>query len=248
MRLIRLLVFLLILNTFILAGFLLSQETGNVVLESRIDYANITNIVDGDTIDVFINNITRRVRLLGINTPEKGERGFEEATNFLKQFENKTIVLERTIEDKDKYERLLRYIIYKNRLLNEEILKKGLAHFYSYNKDKYDNNLLEAEEWARNNELGIWEKSKDMCSNCINLFELEEIEPEFIVLENKCNFECNLSSWIVKDDASFKLKLNFSILTSSQYQIDILGRVFNDAGDSFYLRDEKGLLVEFYRY
>jgi endonuclease YncB( thermonuclease family) len=47
------------------------------------------NVVDGDTIDVrFKIYGIRRVRLVGINTPEIGEEGYEEA----KAFVNRTFV------------------------------------------------------------------------------------------------------------------------------------------------------------
>ncbi|MBU3912468.1 MAG: hypothetical protein KKE50_00085 [Nanoarchaeota archaeon] len=62
MKTLNLLIFLLIFNTFILLGFLISELTGKVFYE-RIS-VNITKVIDGDTIDTDIG----RVRLLGINT------------------------------------------------------------------------------------------------------------------------------------------------------------------------------------
>lgn len=46
------------------------------------------NVVDGDTVDLVIdkgfNDTTkRRIRLLGIDTPERGQTGFQEATDFV---------------------------------------------------------------------------------------------------------------------------------------------------------------------
>jgi micrococcal nuclease len=47
----------------------------------------VKNVVDGDTVDVRFNIYgIQRVRLVGINTPEIGEDGYEEA----KEFVNKT--------------------------------------------------------------------------------------------------------------------------------------------------------------
>jgi hypothetical protein len=187
--------------------------------------------------------------MLGINTPEKDEPDYELGKNYLPQFLGKQIKIERTIEDKDKYTRLLRYVFYQDVLLNEEILKNGWAHFYAYNDDKYDSRLLNAEENARNSNLGIWEKSKDVCAHCILLVKLNEKDPgEYVLLKNNCDFDCNLNRWFVKDDASNKRILNFTIGAKKEYKIDYAGRVWNDAGDSFYLRDASGKLVLFYRY
>ncbi len=70
----------------------------------------VNKVVDGDTVDV---RGVGRVRVLGIDTPERGECGFGPATSYLK-----TLVLGRTValvspdgsDDEDKYGRKLRYL------------------------------------------------------------------------------------------------------------------------------------------
>src|SRR3972149_3289688 len=55
--------------------------------------AQVVDIIDGDTIDVSFNNGTiERVRYIGIDTPEVGQRCASEATNY-----NKTLVEEQQI-------------------------------------------------------------------------------------------------------------------------------------------------------
>jgi len=84
-------------------------------------------VVDGDTIDV---TGVGRIRLVGINTPERGEFGYENATDFVKnKCLGKTIYLD--IDDaknKDKYGRILA-IVYVDGVgnLNEELLNRGYA-------------------------------------------------------------------------------------------------------------------------
>lgn len=65
MKILNVLIFLLIFNTFILLGYISSTMTGNVVSE-RIT-GNVTHIVDGDTLDVDIGKTILRIRMLGIN-------------------------------------------------------------------------------------------------------------------------------------------------------------------------------------
>src|SRR3989344_4886614 len=65
------------------------------------------------------------VRLLGINSPEKGELYYDEAEKFLEGLIlNKTIKLEKGREDKDKYGRLLRYIFINDKNINLKIVEE----------------------------------------------------------------------------------------------------------------------------
>jgi len=73
----------------------------------------VTRVIDGDTVDVSINGVTERVRLVGIDTPERGETGFTEAGDFLRarlQEVDNQIFLERDGNDRDRFDRLRRRI------------------------------------------------------------------------------------------------------------------------------------------
>src|SRR3989338_301969 len=98
MKHLKILAYFLIILTFILIGHQLTI-TGQAIKTER---AIIIKVVDGHTIDTTIG----KVRLLGINTPEKKQKGYEEALVFLKQYEGKEIIIERGRENKDKYKRL----------------------------------------------------------------------------------------------------------------------------------------------
>lgn len=73
----------------------------------------VFNVVDGDTLDITIDLglriITKqRVRLYGVDTPERGQPGYAEATARLKELVlNKPGVIARTIKPADKYGRWL---------------------------------------------------------------------------------------------------------------------------------------------
>ncbi len=85
-----------------------------------------TYVVDGDTIDV---EGVGRIRLVGVNTPERGQDGYQEAKNFVKsQCLNKMVYLD--IDDKknyDKYDRVLAVVYVDDTNLNAQLLNKGLA-------------------------------------------------------------------------------------------------------------------------
>ena len=75
--------------------------------------AIVTRVIDGDTIVIMYNNTEDRVRLIGINTPEIGEAGADEATEFATlQISNAdwSVWLEVGGNDRDRFDRLRRYV------------------------------------------------------------------------------------------------------------------------------------------
>ncbi len=228
---------------FILTGLLYSLylDSGEIAEVSTADNEKIKVLraVDGDTLELANKE---RVRMLGVNTPEEGEFNAEADFIFTKQLENKIILLERF--EKDQYGRTLGYVFYEGVLFNEELLKNGLAHFYSYSEDKYTPQLKKAEDFARENNLGIWEKSPNFgCLVLINLKYTEDgkrcTNRENIILENSCG---TLQVYL-KDDTSKGSHYNISKGTFSQnYSCK-----FNDDGDSLFIWDDKGLVL-FERY
>lgn len=60
------------------------------MIDSYIRKATVTNVVDGDTIDAIVDlgyriTTVQRFRLLGVDTPEKGEDGWSDATSFTRE-------------------------------------------------------------------------------------------------------------------------------------------------------------------
>ena len=77
----------------------------------------MVNVVDGDTIDVTVDGVERRVRYIGIDTPETVHptRGVElygkDASACNAQLvEGKTVQLEKDVSETDRYGRLMRYV------------------------------------------------------------------------------------------------------------------------------------------
>lgn len=114
----------------------------------------VTNIVDGDTIVVSGGD---RVRLLGIDTPEKGEVYYNEAKNRLESLiENKEVLLEKEGDNKDQYGRLLRYVFLNETNVNMILVKEGYAACYFYEESKYKQECAEIEMNAIQNKIGRW--------------------------------------------------------------------------------------------
>jgi micrococcal nuclease len=71
------------------------------------DLATVTYIVDGDTIDVSIGGTTYRVRYIGIDTPERGDYFFSEATEANRVLvEGQQVILVKDVSETDRYGRL----------------------------------------------------------------------------------------------------------------------------------------------
>ncbi len=72
----------------------------------------VTQVVDGDTVEVSRDGDVERVRLLGIDTPERGQCGYDDATALvagLVDGREVTLVVG-SADDRDRYDRLLRFV------------------------------------------------------------------------------------------------------------------------------------------
>jgi micrococcal nuclease len=136
----------------------------------------VKRVIDGDTFEL---ENKERVRMLGIDTPEKWESNKLErdvertgqdkktiqklgslASDYVKKLiEGKQVVLlpEPNYEDKDKYGRLLRYVYFEDgTFINKKIVEDGYANAYrSYKISKLDE-LIDSENKAREQHKGLW--------------------------------------------------------------------------------------------
>lgn len=76
----------------------------------------VENVVDGDTADVIIDGRMYRVRYYGVDTPERGQRCFREATDRNQQLVkiDDEIYLLADAREFDSFNRLLRYVFLKD--------------------------------------------------------------------------------------------------------------------------------------
>lgn len=105
------------------------------------DDGTVTQIIDGDTIDVRVNGREVRIRYIGVNTPERDEVCYSEAKAANRQLvEGQTVRLVRDAEDTDRYGRLLRYLYVGGMNINATLIQQGYAEVVSYppNTAQYD--------------------------------------------------------------------------------------------------------------
>ncbi|WP_394218645.1 thermonuclease family protein [Halobacillus trueperi] len=127
--------------------------------------ATVTNVVDGDTIDIQINGKEERVRLLLVDTPEtvhpdKPVQPFgPEASDYAKEkLSGKDVRFEYDGPKRDHYDRLLGYVWVNGENFNQQLLEKGFAR-YAYEYDPpyvHSASMKNAETRAKQEEKGIW--------------------------------------------------------------------------------------------
>ncbi len=115
----------------------------------------VERVIDGDTFDLVDG---RRVRLIGVDAPERGDRYFAEATEALEALlKEKTIQIEKDESDTDKYTRLLRYVYIDGVFINKKLVGEGWARARAYYPDtRYHKTLEEAEQRAQELRIGMW--------------------------------------------------------------------------------------------
>ncbi|MCB9458437.1 MAG: thermonuclease family protein [Anaerolineaceae bacterium] len=120
------------------------------------ELARVVSVVDGDTIRVEINGQEVPVRYVGVNTPERDEPCYTEATNFNRSLvEGHVVTLVRDTSDTDRYDRLLRYVYYGNTFVNEALVADGYAEAVLYEPDdEYFDHFRTLERQAAASGLG----------------------------------------------------------------------------------------------
>jgi len=207
----------------------------------------VSKVIDGDTLKLADG---RTIRLLNINSPEKDTNLSFLSIEYLKIFENKTINME--ITGQDKYNRYLARI-YTDYYINLELVKQGLASIFMVEESELKL-FSRAEEEAVKNSKGIWKKSE--YASCIKT-EIDS-DREIITISNSCTI--NLQHWQIKDESrkifTFpNISQSIINLHSSQGEnnkTDIYWNlkepVWNNDRDTLYLFDEFGKLANHHSY
>ncbi|MEE9442887.1 MAG: thermonuclease family protein [candidate division Zixibacteria bacterium] len=146
-------IFLIVLTAF----FLLFRFIGQMGINSPDEFF-VIKVIDGDSFELEGRG---KVRLLGIDTPEKGDLLYDSAKSFLSSLIlNKQVTLKFGSRKRDGYGRLLAYTYRDSILINERILQAGLANVYLFPDNFQDRDLLErllnAQRQAILDTLGIW--------------------------------------------------------------------------------------------
>ncbi|WP_404386546.1 thermonuclease family protein [Knoellia locipacati] len=126
-------------------------------------FVPVVGVTDGDTIRVRVPSGTERVRLIGLDAPErKGDECWSQqaASRLQSLVQSRTVqlVADPTQADRDRYGRLLRHVVTEDGQLAAQVLiEGGFAKEYTYaaayeHRDTY----LAAQKRAQTKRLGVW--------------------------------------------------------------------------------------------
>ena len=122
------------------------QHTGRVV-----------KVVDGDTFDLMFEEKKIRVRMFGIDSPERGQAFNVKAKDFTASIiAGKEVRV--IIRNKDRYGRFVCEVyLGDSTYVNAEIVKAGYAWHFTRYSDNVE--LAELQDEARNDRRGLWQDS-----------------------------------------------------------------------------------------
>jgi endonuclease YncB( thermonuclease family) len=98
----------------------------------------VVEVVDGDTLVIGSG---RHVRLIGIDTPERDTCGYQRASDALRSLvegRKVRLVNPESVQDQDRYGRLLRYVDREGADAGLDLLRVGLAVARYDSRDGYD--------------------------------------------------------------------------------------------------------------
>ena len=149
-------------------GLSLLMSCGSGATTENKVLITILNVIDGDTVDIDINGNTERVRLIGVNTPETKhptkpiECFGPEASAYLTQLLPKGthVRIERDIEARDRYGRMLLYLYREldDLFINLDLVLRGYGTPMSIEPNIFHrNDFVHAAALAETINVGLWQ-------------------------------------------------------------------------------------------
>lgn len=146
------------------------KQQENLVRKFHLEAATVARVIDGDTFELTDG---RKVRLIGVNTPEstiRTEPYGKEASKYTKsKLEGKKVYLQRDVSQTDRYGRLLRIVWLqiptddmneseiRTKMFNADLVLNGYAEPSTYPPDvKYADYFRKFAREAREENKGLW--------------------------------------------------------------------------------------------
>ena len=131
----------------------IDEQTTSLALPAGVSLdelqpAEVHEVVDGDTIDVLIDGVLWRVRYFGVDTPERGDRCFREATDRNALLIGEKVLLLPDERDEDNFGRLLRYVFLEDGTsIDATLVAEGFG--WAWTRDgRYRNEIIALEDEA----------------------------------------------------------------------------------------------------
>ena len=234
--------------------------------------ATVTRHVDGDTFEVAIADpaygmrAVERVRLAGIDTPERDEPLFAEARAHVERRAGAgPVYLAFDFRRRDQFDRLLAFVYLPDgTLLNAELIETGLAVVYRGDDLMYFLPQFEdLEREARSRELGVWRGKAR--AGVIIVAIANHSRDEHVLLRNDGNAPVDISGWRLLDDDGDALMIPSHVVLAPGASLAAgsgtgcvethhpcrqlsTKNIWSNSGDVAELRDGRGTVVHTFRY
>ena len=153
---------------------LIESEEASPISPPSGDVALVVYVIDGDTIEVESQGQEFRVRYIGVDTPERDEPFYDEATAAnLTLVGDEEIILVQDVSETDQYGRLLRYVYLQDgTFVNAELISQGYGRVVTFPPDVAQAEFLASlQKDARESQRGLWGQSEmqampPVCDTC----------------------------------------------------------------------------------
>jgi endonuclease YncB( thermonuclease family) len=119
----------------------------------------VTRVIDGDTLEVKLSSGPIRVRLYGVDAPERRQSFGKESTAVLEELVGGKAV-EIAPESQDRYSRIVGVVYVGKQSINGEMIERGAAWAYRRYMHKSDADYCRFEISARKSKRGLWKASE----------------------------------------------------------------------------------------
>lgn len=144
-----------------------TTQSTEALKDTREGPYKVIKVVDGDTIEITLNDKITKIRIIGLNTPETVDPrkkvecfGKEASTQAKALLNNQHIFIESdpSQQNVDKYGRLLRYVFLEDGTnFAEWMIKNGYGYEYTYdNPYRYMKIFKQAQHLAESSKTGLW--------------------------------------------------------------------------------------------
>ncbi|MCB5191848.1 thermonuclease family protein [Methylobacillus arboreus] len=120
----------------------------------------VIHIADGDSLTIMANNTQHKVRLLGIDAPERNQAYGKQARVALNRAINgKNVTVD--WNKRDDYGRIVGKVVYNGQDINLQQIQKGMAWHYKYYEREQEpedrSRYAQAEYQAKRDKQGLWQ-------------------------------------------------------------------------------------------